>query len=105
VAGARFLVGSSQPRSTFVTPGWPPKQGSGYGYSVVRGRNALFAFLCTEQCAPVIVAQRLRKGSFRPFDNAATGRAGDAERSSSRGTQTPYPAPPGSLRKRFSKNA
>jgi len=39
------------------------KQGSGYGYSGVRGLNALIATLTTNQTAPVIVAQRLRKGS------------------------------------------
>ena len=40
------------------------KQGSGYGYSGVRGLNALIATLTTNQAAaPVIVAQRLRKGS------------------------------------------
>lgn len=39
------------------------KQGSGYGYSGVRGLNALLAVVSTNQSAPVIVAQRLRKGS------------------------------------------
>jgi hypothetical protein len=39
------------------------KQGSGYGYSGVRGLNALLATVSTKQSAPVIVAQRLRKGS------------------------------------------
>ncbi len=39
------------------------KQGSGYGYSGVRGLNALLATVTTSGCAPVIVAQRLRKGS------------------------------------------
>lgn len=39
------------------------KQGSGYGYSGVRGLNALLATLGTTRSAPVIVAQRLRKGS------------------------------------------
>jgi hypothetical protein len=39
------------------------KQGSGYGYSGVRGLNALIATVSTKQAAPVIVAQRLRKGS------------------------------------------
>jgi hypothetical protein len=39
------------------------KQGSGYGYSGVRGLNALLATASTKQSAPVIVAQRLRKGS------------------------------------------
>jgi hypothetical protein len=39
------------------------KQGSGYGYSGVRGLNALIATATTQAAAPVIVAQRLRKGS------------------------------------------
>ena len=36
------------------------KQGAGFGYSGVRGVNALLATVSTEQAAPVIVAQRLR---------------------------------------------
>ena len=39
------------------------KQGSGYGYSGVRGLNALLATVSTPEAAPVVVAQRLRKGS------------------------------------------
>ena len=39
------------------------KQGAGFGYSGVRGLNALLATLATATAAPVIVAQRLRKGS------------------------------------------
>jgi hypothetical protein len=39
------------------------KQGSGYGYSGVRGLNAILATVTTKDTAPVIVAQRLRKGS------------------------------------------
>ena len=39
------------------------KQGSGYGYSGVRGLNALLATASTNGSAPVVVAQRLRKGS------------------------------------------
>jgi hypothetical protein len=39
------------------------KQGSGYGYSGVRGLNALLATASTKGTAPVVVAQRLRKGS------------------------------------------
>ena len=39
------------------------KQGSGYGYSGVRGLNALLATVSTSDSAPVVVAQRLRKGS------------------------------------------
>ena len=39
------------------------KQGAGFGYSGVRGLNALLATLATATMAPVIVAQRLRKGA------------------------------------------
>jgi hypothetical protein len=39
------------------------KQGSGYGYSGVRGLNALLATVTTTASAPVVAAQRLRKGS------------------------------------------
>ena len=39
------------------------KQGSGYGYSGVRGLNALIATATTEKGAPVIIGQRLPKGS------------------------------------------
>ncbi|MDN5777020.1 MAG: IS1380 family transposase, partial [Humibacillus sp.] len=39
------------------------KQGAGFGYSGVRGLNALLATLATSTSAPVIVGQRLRKGA------------------------------------------
>ena len=39
------------------------KQGAGFGYNKVRGLNALLATLSTADTAPVIVAQRLRRGS------------------------------------------
>ncbi|WP_341359752.1 IS1380 family transposase [Georgenia sp. M64] len=39
------------------------KQGAAFGYSGVRGLNALLATISTDQVAPVIAAQRLRKGS------------------------------------------
>src|SRR4029077_12544469 len=39
------------------------KQGSGYGYSGIRGLNALIATVTTTGAAPVIVGQRLRKGA------------------------------------------
>jgi Transposase DDE domain group 1 len=39
------------------------KQGSEYGYSGVRGLNALIATVTTTAAAPVIVGQRLRKGA------------------------------------------
>jgi hypothetical protein len=39
------------------------KQGAGFGYTRVRGLNALLATLATPASAPVIVAQRLRKGA------------------------------------------
>lgn len=38
------------------------KQGAGFGYSGVRGLNALLATASTSQSAPVVLAQRLRKG-------------------------------------------
>lgn len=39
------------------------KQGAGYGYSGVKGLNALLATVSSPSSAPVIVATRLRKGS------------------------------------------
>src|SRR5450830_1776095 len=39
------------------------KQGAGFGYSGIRGLNAILATVCTDTVAPVVAAQRLRKGS------------------------------------------
>lgn len=39
------------------------KQGAGFGYSGVRGINALLATVATSASAPVIIAQRLRRGA------------------------------------------
>jgi hypothetical protein len=39
------------------------KQGSGYGYSGVRGLNALIGIVSTSIAAPIIVGSRLRKGA------------------------------------------
>ncbi len=39
------------------------KQGSGYGYSGLRGLNAVIATLTTAHGAPIITGQRLRKGA------------------------------------------
>jgi Transposase DDE domain group 1 len=47
------------------------KQGSGYGYSGVRGLNALIATVTTEPGAPVIIGQRLRKGACGSARGAA----------------------------------
>jgi hypothetical protein len=47
------------------------KQGTGYGYSGVKGSNALFGVLSTPNSAPVIVATRLRKGSANSARGAA----------------------------------
>lgn len=47
------------------------KQGAGFGYTKVRGLNALIATDSTDQSAPVIVAQRLRKGSANSSRGAA----------------------------------
>lgn len=47
------------------------KQGSGYGYSGMRGLNALIATVTTASSAPVIVAQRLRRGACGSSRGAA----------------------------------
>ena len=47
------------------------KQGTGYGYTGVKGLNALLATLSTPAGAPVIVAARLRKGSANSARGAA----------------------------------
>ncbi len=47
------------------------KQGAGYGYSGVKGLNALLATVSTATTAPVIVATRLRKGSSNSARGAA----------------------------------
>jgi hypothetical protein len=39
------------------------KQGSGYGYSGVRGLNALLGIVSTKTAAPIIIGARLRKGA------------------------------------------
>ena len=39
------------------------KQGSGYGYSGVRGLNALIGIVSTPTAAPIIIGTRLRKGA------------------------------------------
>jgi hypothetical protein len=39
------------------------KQGAGFGYSGIRGLNALLATVTTRESAPVIVAQRLCRGA------------------------------------------
>ena len=48
------------------------KQGAGYGYTGVKGLNALIATVSTPLAAPLIVGTRLRKGSA----NSARGAAG-----------------------------
>jgi Transposase DDE domain group 1 len=47
------------------------KQGSEYGYSGVRGLNALIATVTTEHAASVITGQRLRKGACGSARGAA----------------------------------
>jgi hypothetical protein len=47
------------------------KQGAGYGYSGVKGLNALLATVSTPQAAPVIAAARLRRGSANSARDAA----------------------------------
>jgi hypothetical protein len=47
------------------------KQGAGYGYTGVKGINALLATVSTPTAAPVICAARLRKGSANSARGAA----------------------------------
>ena len=47
------------------------KQGAGYGYTKVKGLNALIATVSTPLAAPVIVATRLRKGAVNSVRGAA----------------------------------
>ena len=47
------------------------KQGAGFGYSGVKGLNALLATVSSASSAPVIVATRLRKGSANSARGAA----------------------------------
>jgi hypothetical protein len=48
------------------------KQGAGYGYTQVKGLNALVGTLSTPTAAPVIAATRLRKGSTSSARGAAS---------------------------------
>jgi hypothetical protein len=66
------LLGSAQPAGqhvlvdvddTIIEVHGYAKQGAGFGYSGVRGLNALLATVTTTGTAPIVVAQRLRKGS------------------------------------------
>jgi hypothetical protein len=47
------------------------KQGAGYGYTGVKGLNALLATVSSASSAPVIAATRLRKGSANSARGAA----------------------------------
>ena len=47
------------------------KQGAGFGYTQVRGLNSFIGTVSTSHAAPVIVAQRLRKGSCGSARGAA----------------------------------
>src|SRR5450759_2710849 len=47
------------------------KQGAGYGYSKVKGLNALLAIVSTPISAPVIAATRLRRGATNSAKGAA----------------------------------
>jgi len=62
-AGARAGYALLDVDDTVIGVHGHAKQGAGFGYNQVRGLNALLATLATATSAPVIVAQRLRKGS------------------------------------------
>ena len=66
-AEVSFIDVDDTVRSTF---GYA-KQGAGYGYSGVKGLNALLATASSATSAPVIVATRLRKGSANSARGAA----------------------------------
>ena len=66
-AAVTYLDIDDTVRSTF---GYT-KQGAGYGYSGVKGLNALLATVSSASAAPVIVATRLRKGSAHSARGAA----------------------------------
>ena len=57
--GGRILVDLDD---TIVPVHGHAKQGAGYGYTGIRGLNALIATATTDGRAPVIVGQRLRRG-------------------------------------------
>jgi len=47
------------------------KQGAGYGYTGVKGLNALLAIVSTPLCAPVVAGTRLRRGGTNSARGAA----------------------------------
>ena len=57
-------------RRTLATYGHK-KQGAGFGYSRVKGLNALLAVVSTPVSAPVIAATRLRRGARNSAKGAA----------------------------------
>ena len=71
LAGDTNLLGAPQARSTvmvdlddtIVEVHGHAKQGAAFGYSGVRGLNAILATVSTDTVAPVVLAQRLRKGN------------------------------------------
>ena len=75
-ARAPLLVGADQVASLDIddtikaTYGYA-KQGAGYGYSKVKGLNALVGIASTPLSAPVIVATRLRRGATNSAKGAA----------------------------------
>jgi hypothetical protein len=68
-AGQRVMVDIDD---TIIEVHGYTKQGSGYGYTRVRGLNSLIATATTTGTAPVVVAQRLRKGACGSPRGAAT---------------------------------
>ena len=62
-AGARGGYAFLDVDDTIIEVHGHAKQGAGFGYTRVRGLNALLATLATDTAAPLVVAQRLRKGA------------------------------------------
>ncbi len=66
-------------------------QGAGFGYSGVRGINALLVAVSTQTSAPVVIAQRLRKGA----SGSPRGAARIVADALKNGHETPRPDDPG----------
>ena len=67
-AGERVMIDVDD---TIIEVHGHKKQGAGFGYSGVRGLNALLATASTTSSAPVILAQRLRQGKTGSAKGAA----------------------------------
>jgi hypothetical protein len=76
VAATPILTGAEQVTfldlddTAWATYGYA-KQGTGRGYTGIKGLNALLATICTPLCAPLIAATRLHQGATNSVRGAA----------------------------------